>query len=70
MFLWSHSVSLVTQFAKCVVSFTSLQTFELYYCISDMSRLLAEICRGLDSVFDNKGTCHRHGPVSNPGQGM
>ena len=29
-----------------------------------MSRLLAEICRGLDSVFDNKRTCHRRGRVA------
>ena len=28
-----------------------------------MSRLVAEICRGLDSVFNNKRTCHRRGPV-------
>ena len=35
----------------------NLMSNSLHY---DMSRLLAEICRGLDSVFDNK----RSNPVS------
>ena len=46
----------------------NLMSDSLHY---DMSRLLAEICRGLDSVFDNKHNCHWNcGPVSNPGQCM
>ena len=56
-------VSLVTQFAQFVVSFTLLQTFELYYDIKVLCLDYRQICPGLDSLLDNRNTCHRRSPV-------
>ena len=60
MFLWSHNLH-------------NLVSHSLHYnhlnCTIALKRWQKYV-GGLDSVFDDKRSCHRHGQVSNPVQGM